>query len=197
MHRFSTTAVSAAVIAAVAVLGFDHAGSASSRGVQAAPFAPVRNIAHVYTVDTNGGVGVVTYTVPIPFGSTYQVSFTANFHPAFGTPTAPVTLSCVLIKNGRVNLTQGTVQDAGNSDWYLGISGIATTKISLNGSLSVTCGTLDGSDWLWGDRPLTVTLTRLDGYVTAPITAGARSLHPTPRFHPAAGAIAANPDEAR
>lgn len=154
-----TVARSIAIIAvaAVGVLGAQFASAATSHVSK----APTRNIAYLYAESSPGGTGQVNYQIANPPAGIYAGSFTASFYPA-GTPGAPETFSCYLMKNGQMR-AQSTVSTTYSSGFYAGVNGANTLKISAGDAIVVGCGTDDGTAWTWGTRPVQLTLTRLDG----------------------------------
>jgi hypothetical protein len=175
MRKLVTTAASTVTIAAAVVVGAAFATDAADKTAA----APLKNISYVYNVDDSGGAGVEFYSISPPPTGVYQVSFSANFA---GDGSAAQELSCLIIKNGNKNIAQSTtVDEPGN--WYTGLNGVATIIVNPGDDLDVACGTLDDSSWTYGDRPLQVSLIRLDaarydnlGTVSLPLhsTIGAR-----------------------
>ena len=131
---------------------------------------PVRNVAHLYSVATSGGQGRESWTIPQQEAGVYAASFTANFMPQ-GSHTAPKTFGCSLLKNGLVQ-AQGTALDIATAGtWWVGVAGGNTIVVRSGDVLSVSCGLVEEQDWTWGNRPLQVTLTRLDGIVKRDLSA--------------------------
>ncbi len=180
MRISATTSISAVAVAAVAVLGAQYADAASNHVTPAAHVsssapnrpgsgaaqlaaAPLRNLAYLYTTSSSGGNDQVFITVPNPPAGVYAASFAANMFPA-GTPSAPETFSCYLLKNGDLR-AQSTAQSVSTGGFYIGLSGSNTVKVASSDTFQAGCGTVDGTDWTYGSRPLQVTFTRLDGLV--------------------------------
>jgi hypothetical protein len=154
--------------------GTTSAASGATVALKAVPdVGPVKNIAHSYSTATTGGTGEVLYSIPSLPDGIYEVSFTANFFPA-GTPAAPVQFSCGILNGSGVNLyAQDTSLSASTSGFYVGVNGAAFLRNPSSLGVQAFCGTIDGSTWSFGSRPLVVTLTRMDG-----LTHG--SLSPSP-----------------
>jgi hypothetical protein len=169
MQITAAKTISAIAIAGVAVLGAQYAGAApahhaasSSTAKSADPdIAPIRNIAHVYSVSTSGGTGQVSYSITNPPAGIYAASFTANFYPQ-GSPAAPETFSCYLLKDGAMR-AQSVATGTYTSGFYLGVNGSNTVKVTSGSVFTVGCGLADGGAWTWGTQPLQVTMTRVDG----------------------------------
>ena len=129
-------------------------------GKHAKALLQVKNVGHVFTATTNGGTGQVTYNIPnVPKGI-YLATYTANFFPQ-GTPAAPVTFSCFLLRDGSL-VSQSTGLSAAGSGFYVGVNGSTIVKVVPGTDVNVGCGTLS-VPWTWGTKKLTATLTRLDG----------------------------------
>ena len=163
--RISVSKVSAVVaVAAVAALGAQYASAAPSPGAKGANpnVAPIRNIATMYSTTSTGGTGDVDYTLSPVAPGVYQASFAANFFPE-GTPSAPETFGCSLIKNGSIMRAQSTVSTGYSSGFYAGVSATNTVKMNAGDHFDLFCGTADGTAWTWGTLPAQVTFTRLDG----------------------------------
>lgn len=153
MRKLVTTAASTLTIAAAVVVGAAYATDAADKTTA----SPLKNIAYVYNVVDGGGSGEEIYSIASPPSGVYQASFSANFS---GDGDAQQ-ISCLIIKNGTKNIAQSTaVTNAGG--WYTGLNGATTIIVKAGDAFSVGCGTLDGSSWTYGDRPLQVSLTRLD-----------------------------------
>lgn len=159
MQMTAAKTISAVAIAGVAALGAQYAGAAPTHQAHA-QVAPIRNVSHLYSVSTAGGTGQVTFTVPNPGTGAYIASFSANFYPQ-GTPAAPKTFSCYIIKDGQLR-TQETATSTYDSGFYIGVNGTNSVKLLPTTSLTVGCGLADGGDWTWGTRPLQVLLTQVD-----------------------------------
>jgi len=172
MQITAAKTISAVAIASVAVLGAQYAGAAVPRHHAHIDIAPLRNIAHVYTAHTTGGTGEVTFAIPNPGNGVYQASFAANFYPE-GTPSAPETFSCSIIKDGTTMRTQSTVSTTYDSGFYAGVNGSNTIKMATGSSFALYCGVDDGTSWSWGTLPVQVTLTRLDGVANAGLSQSA------------------------
>jgi hypothetical protein len=179
MRIHAAKIVSIAALAAV-VLGTVYASAAPNVAVTKGSngsslrtvAAPIRNVAHVYSVSATGGTGQVSYTIPNPGRGVYAASFTANFYPQ-GSPSAPATFSCYIIANGLM-LAQSTSSSTYSSGFYVGVNGGNTVRLTDTSTLSLGCGTADGSAWNYGTRQPQVTLTKLDGMIGAAISAPAR-----------------------
>lgn len=187
MRISTTTSVSAVALAAVAVLGASYAGAAPSPAASSPRASAVGtslgaatsggtlqeiasarpNIAYLYSTDDISGNDQVTYTVPNPPKGYYHASFTANFFPQ-GTPSAPATFSCWLLKNGQMR-TQSTVSTTYDSGFYAGANGANSVKVNPGDTFEAGCGTADGTDWQYGSRSLQVSFTRIDGLVNVPL----------------------------
>jgi hypothetical protein len=172
MQITAAKTISAAAIAGVAVLGAQYASAAPSQDAHA-QIAPLRNIAHVYSARTSGGTGQAIFAIPNPGNGIYQASFSANFFPE-GTPSAPETFSCAIVKDGGIMRAQDTVSTTYSSGFYAGVNGSNTIKMAPGSSFDLYCGVDDGTDWSWGTLPAQVTLTRLDGVSTGSLTQTAR-----------------------
>jgi hypothetical protein len=163
MQITAAKTISAIAIAGVAMLGAQYAGAAPGHGSvkqASVDVAPIRNLSHLYTVSTSGGTGQVSFTVPNPASGAYIASFSANFFPQ-GSPAAPKTFSCYLLKDGLMR-AQATASSTYESGFYVGVNGTNSVKILPTSSLTVGCGLADGGAWSWGTRPLQVLLTRVD-----------------------------------
>jgi hypothetical protein len=163
MQITAAKTISAIAIAGVAVLGAQYAGAAPSHGPAkhaSVDVAPIRNISHLYTVQTSGGTGQESWTIPNPGNGAYIASFSANFFPQ-GTPAAPKTFSCYIVKDGLMR-TQATASSTYDSGFYVGVNGSNSVKLLSGTSLTVGCGLADGGTWSWGTRPLQVLLTQVD-----------------------------------
>jgi hypothetical protein len=175
MQITAAKTISAIAIAGVAVLGAQYAGAAPSHAPAkhgASPnVSPIRNISHLYSVSTTGGTGQVEFTVPNPGNGPYLVSFSANFFPQ-GTPEAPKTWSCYLVKDGTMR-AQSTASSTYDSGFYVGVNGTNTVKLVSDTSLTVGCGLADGGTWTWGTRPLQVVLTQVDALATGTLSKAA------------------------
>jgi hypothetical protein len=137
---------------------------------------PVRNVARLYSVSTSGGTGREYWTIPQQEAGVYAAFFTANFRPQ-GSHTSPKTFGCSLARNGRLQ-AQGTALDISTTGtWWVGVAGGNTISVRSGDVLTINCGLVEEQDWTWGDRPLEVTLTRLDGIVR-------RDLNPFPPLTP-------------
>jgi hypothetical protein len=161
--------ISIVAIAAVAVLGVDYVGSAA--GHNANPLTVNANIAHVYSVSDTGGSGQKLYNLPALQGN-YAASFSANFFPQ-GTPSAPVSFSCFLLKNNNMR-AQDTSVSTYSGGFYIGVNGVNTVHVTTSDVLQVGCGIQSGA-WSWGTRPLQVTLTNVDGFQNFPLSGPAKS----------------------
>ncbi|MDX6298661.1 MAG: hypothetical protein QOI51_2518 [Nocardioidaceae bacterium] len=161
-------------IAAVAALGAQYASAAPNHGANQVHnnVAPLRNIAYVSSASSTGGTGEVAYSIPTPPRGIYEGSFSANFFPE-GTPSAPETFSCFLVKDGTTLRAQSTVSTTYSSGFYAGVNGSNTIKVAAGDTFQLYCGTADGTAWSWGSRPAQVTLTRLDGTVPGVLAATA------------------------
>jgi hypothetical protein len=164
MRNSAARVTSVIAVAAVAVLGAQYASAAPSQhGKNAQPLInPIRNVNYQYSTSTSGGTGDVVFDIPNPPNGFYSASFSANFFPQ-GSPAAPVTFACSLIKDGSIMRAQDTVSTAYDSGFYAGVNGSNTVKIDGVAVFQMFCGTADGTDWTWGTRPLQVNLLRLDG----------------------------------
>jgi hypothetical protein len=175
MQISAAKTISAIAIAGVAVLGAQYAGAAPTHATDkqgASPnVAPLRNISHLYTVATSGGTDQETFTVPNPGNGAYLVSFSANFFPQ-GTPAAPKTFSCFVVKDGTMR-AQATASSTYDSGFYVGVNGTNTVKLLSDTSLTVGCGLADGGSWTWGTRPLQVVLTQVDALTTGSLSKAA------------------------
>ncbi len=125
---------------------------------------PVRNVARLYSVAAGGGTGKESWTIPRQEVGVYAASFTGNFAPQ-GSRTVPKTFGCSLLKNGHVQAQSTAVDIATAGTWWVGVAGGNTVVVRAGDVLTVTCGLVEGQAWTWGNRPLQVTLTRLDGLV--------------------------------
>lgn len=161
MQMTAAKTISAVAIAGVAVLGAQYASAAPGHDAHT-QVGPLKNIAHVYSAHTSGGTGQVVFAIPNPGNGIYQASFAANFFPE-GTPSAPETFSCSIIKDGTTMRTQSTVSTTYSSGFYAGVNGSNTIKMAAGSSFALYCGVADGTAWSWGTLPAQVTLTRLDG----------------------------------
>lgn len=161
MRNTAVRIVTVVGIAAVAALGTQYASAAPGHDVRHA-VAPLRNIAYQYGTSTTGGSGDVEYNIPNPPNGLYYASFSANFFPA-GTPSAPETFGCSLIKNGSIMRAQDTTMTASSSGFYAGVNGGNVIKIDGVSQFQMFCGTADGSAWTWGTLPVQVNLIRIDG----------------------------------
>jgi hypothetical protein len=158
---WSKRTLSILAAAALSLGGLGLAGAAAN-GKAHPQVAPIQNNAIVYRTATSGGTGDEAFTVPLPSPGVYQASFSANF-VSTGTDAAPESYSCLLVLHpGTHNIAQST-SPGGSGNWYIGVDGAATFNVKSTNALEVNCGTRDGTAWTWGDSPLKVTLTRLDG----------------------------------
>src|SRR4051794_26347769 len=110
MRISAARATSVIAVAAVAVLGAQYASAAPSHdGRKGQPnISPIRNINYQYSTSTAGGTGDVVFDIPNPPKGFYSATFTANFFPE-GSPAAPETFACSLIKDGSTMRAQSTV----------------------------------------------------------------------------------------
>jgi hypothetical protein len=174
MQITAAKAMSAVAIAGVAVLGAQYAGAAPTHGPAkhaSADVAPIRNIAHLYSVGTTGGTDQELFTIPSPGNGVYLATFSANFFPQ-GTPSAPKTFSCYILKDGTMR-TQATSSSTYDSGFYVGVNGTNTVKVNSDTTLEVGCGLADGGSWSWGTRPLQVILTQVDGLTSGTLSKSA------------------------
>jgi hypothetical protein len=143
-------------------------------GKHAKALLQVKNIGRVYTTGAAGGTAQVTFDVPnVPKGI-YLATYTANFFPQ-GTPAAPVTFSCFLLRDGAL-VSQSTTSTTYASGFYAGVNGSTVVKVVPGTNIDAGCGLTSGA-WTFGTKKLTVTLTRLDG-VTAGGLPTARGVKP-------------------
>ncbi len=132
-------------------------------GKHAKALLQVKNVGRVFTTTAAGGTGQVTFDVPnVPKGI-YLATYTANFFPQ-GTPAAPVTFSCFLLRDGSL-VSQSTSSSTYTGGFYVGVGGSTIVKVVSGTNVDAGCGLTSGA-WTFGTKKLTVTLTRLDG-VTA------------------------------
>ena len=185
MRQFAVKAGLLLAVAAITVTSVAYAANATGQS-QSGVHQPLRNIAYVYTVQTEGGTGAASFEIPAPGLGVYLASFTANFGSRLSDPTR--VYSCVLVKNGLNNLASSTATGRTTSDWYLGVNGQTAVKVTAETELSVLCGLSEDLPWKWGDRPLQVTLTRLDGIHYQPIGSMTSAADGRP-CQPAAGAF--------
>jgi hypothetical protein len=144
-------------------------------GKHARALLQVKNVGRVFTTTAAGGTGQITYDVPnVPKG-VYLATYTANFFPQ-GTPGAPVTFSCFLLKDTLTLLSQSTSSSTYTSGFYVGVGGSTIIKVAPGTNVDAGCGLTSGA-WTFGTKKLTVTLTRLDG-VTAGGLPPARGVKP-------------------
>jgi hypothetical protein len=167
MRMTATKTVSLVGIVAVAALCTQYASAATTAGARhdaQQGVAPLRNIAYQYSTATSGGTGDETFTIPNPPNGLYYASFTANFYPE-GSPGAPETFGCSLIKDGTIMRAQDTASTTYDEGFYAGVNGGNVIKIDHVAQFQVFCGTDDGTSWTWGTRPVQVNLVRVDGLV--------------------------------
>lgn len=165
MRISATTSVSVVALAAVAVLGAQYAGATQSSATREAE----PNIAYLYSTQENRGTGQVTYTIPNPPPGTYHASYTANFYPK-GTPGAPVTFSCFLLKNGALR-SQSTTSTTYTSGFFAAVNGSNTVQVAEGDTFEAGCGLTEDRIWRYGTRALQVSFIRADGLVTMPLGA--------------------------
>lgn len=165
MRISATTSVSVVALAAVAVLGAQYAGATQSSNAPAAE----PNIAYLYSTQDNRGTGQVYYTIPNPPPGAYLASYTANFYPK-GTPGAPVTFSCFLLKNGALR-SQSTTSTTYTSGFFAAVNGANSVNVAEGDTFQAGCGLAADRTWRYGPRALQVSFTRTDGLVNLPLGA--------------------------
>lgn len=174
MHSLVTKIGAPVAIAGIAVLGFSYTTDAAGDTARD-DVAPRPNIAYVFSVDSQGGTGRETYEIASPGPGAYLASLTANF--ASGSSMPPRAFSCLFVKNSR-NLGQSTSTRRRASNWYLGLNATATVKLDAADTLEVACGLTEDTAWIWGDRPLRVTLLSIDRAVYQPLPPAQSKLQP-------------------
>jgi len=160
-------------VASIAALGVQYASAAPRSGTgneASSGFTSVSNVDYLYSATTTGGTDYVYFDIPNPPNGWYQASFTSNFAPT--DTSVAENFTCVLVRDGTVNRAQSTSAWDPNSGWYAAVDGINVIKIDHVHTFQMLCGTLDGSSWSFGDRPLQVNLLRIDSEIAGNLGGG-------------------------